>query len=273
MSVTLGAIFVHTLAPERLRSVAGAADVAGVDELWMWEDCFRQGGLTSSAAALAWTERIAVGIGIVPLPLRNAAVTAMEVATLARVFGDRFVFGVGHGVQDWMAQVGARPASPRPGRGRAARSPFSTGRGLRPAGPTRTGHGLRPGRDRGRRGHPARSRREGLGLRPGRPGQGGCGRRRRRRRGAAPLARRGRGRGRPPADHRPHRPRVVHALRGRAGPSRAPGLTPRRRGSPPLVTLVTGSLVSRARGHGYVRCGAPSAFAHETAPARLEALP
>ncbi|MFN0284883.1 MAG: LLM class flavin-dependent oxidoreductase [Kineosporiaceae bacterium] len=112
MSVTLGAIFVPTLAPERLRSVAGAADVAGVDELWMWEDCFRQGGLTSSAAALAWTERIAVGIGIVPLPLRNAAVTAMEVATLARVFGDRFVFGVGHGVQDWMAQVGARPASP-----------------------------------------------------------------------------------------------------------------------------------------------------------------
>ncbi|WP_088290002.1 LLM class flavin-dependent oxidoreductase [Kineosporia sp. A_224] len=108
----VGAIFVPALPPERLRSVAVAADDAGVEELWLWEDCFREGGLTASAAALAWTTRVRLGIGILPLPLRNAAITAMEVATLARLFPDRFVLGVGHGVQDWMAQVGARPASP-----------------------------------------------------------------------------------------------------------------------------------------------------------------
>src|SRR5690606_35771330 len=30
----------------------------------------------------------------------------------ARTFPGRFVLGVGHGVQDWMGQIGARPASP-----------------------------------------------------------------------------------------------------------------------------------------------------------------
>ncbi len=108
----VGAIFVPALPPERLRPVVVAADDAGVDELWLWEDCFREGGFTSSAAALAWTARVRVGIGILPLPLRNVALTAMEVATLARMFGGRFVVGVGHGVQDWMGQAGARPASP-----------------------------------------------------------------------------------------------------------------------------------------------------------------
>ena len=47
-----------------------------------------------------------------PAPLRNVALTAMEVATLHRVFPGRFVPGVGHGVQDWMGQVGGRVASP-----------------------------------------------------------------------------------------------------------------------------------------------------------------
>ncbi|MEN3304959.1 MAG: hypothetical protein V7603_1161, partial [Micromonosporaceae bacterium] len=37
---------------------------------------------------------------------------AMEVATLYRLFPDRVIIGLGHGVQDWMAQVGARVESP-----------------------------------------------------------------------------------------------------------------------------------------------------------------
>ena len=44
--------------------------------------------------------------------MRNVALMAMEAATLARLFPDRFVLGIGHGVQDWMAQVGAKVASP-----------------------------------------------------------------------------------------------------------------------------------------------------------------
>jgi 5,10-methylenetetrahydromethanopterin reductase len=36
----------------------------------------------------------------------------MEIATLARLFPGRFVPALGHGVQAWMGQVGARAASP-----------------------------------------------------------------------------------------------------------------------------------------------------------------
>lgn len=108
----LGLAYVPTLAPERLRSLATTAEAAGLDELWVWEDCFKQSGIASAAAALARTTRLRVGIGLLPVPLRNVALTAMELATLERMFPGRLVPGVGHGVQAWMAQVGARPASP-----------------------------------------------------------------------------------------------------------------------------------------------------------------
>ncbi|GAA2578328.1 MULTISPECIES: LLM class flavin-dependent oxidoreductase [Streptomyces] len=108
----LGAVFRPQLAPERLRAVSRAAEEAGLEELWLWEDCFREGGISTAAAALAWTERLRVGVGLLPVPLRNVAVTAMEAATLHRMFPGRAVLGVGHGVQDWMGQVGARAESP-----------------------------------------------------------------------------------------------------------------------------------------------------------------
>ncbi|MEU9648016.1 LLM class flavin-dependent oxidoreductase [Streptomyces sp. NPDC048110] len=108
----LGAVLRPQLAPERLRAVVGVADEVGLEELWLWEDCFREGGISTAAAALAWTERVRVGVGLLPVPLRNVALTAMEAATLHRMFPGRAVLGVGHGVQDWMGQVGARVESP-----------------------------------------------------------------------------------------------------------------------------------------------------------------
>ncbi|MFI8295857.1 LLM class flavin-dependent oxidoreductase [Streptomyces nigra] len=108
----LGAVFRPQLAPERLRSVARAADEAGLEELWLWEDCFREGGVSTTAAALAWTERVRVGVGLLPVPLRNVALTAMEAASLHRMFPGRPLLALGHGVQDWMGQVGARAESP-----------------------------------------------------------------------------------------------------------------------------------------------------------------
>jgi alkanesulfonate monooxygenase SsuD/methylene tetrahydromethanopterin reductase-like flavin-dependent oxidoreductase (luciferase family) len=108
----IGAISLPQNPPESLRAIARAADEAGLEELWLWEDCFLNGGVSSAAAALAWTENLKVGIGIMPLPFRNVALTAMEIATLARFSGGRALPGIGHGVQDWMGQVGARAASP-----------------------------------------------------------------------------------------------------------------------------------------------------------------
>ncbi|MGW1558238.1 LLM class flavin-dependent oxidoreductase [Streptomyces sp. NPDC002144] len=108
----LGAVFRPQLPPERLRSVARVADECGLEQLWLWEDCFREGGISTAAAALAWTERVRIGVGLLPVPLRNVAVTAMEAAALHRMFPGRAILGVGHGVQDWMGQVGARVESP-----------------------------------------------------------------------------------------------------------------------------------------------------------------
>jgi alkanesulfonate monooxygenase SsuD/methylene tetrahydromethanopterin reductase-like flavin-dependent oxidoreductase (luciferase family) len=109
---TLGAIFLPQNPPERLKAVARAADQAGLDELWLWEDCFEHSGVAATTAALAWTDNLKVGIGILPVPFRNVALTAMEIATMHRFFGDRAIVGVGHGVLDWMGQVGARVESP-----------------------------------------------------------------------------------------------------------------------------------------------------------------
>ncbi|SDH59606.1 LLM class flavin-dependent oxidoreductase [Pseudonocardia oroxyli] len=96
----------------RLRAVAEAADQAGIDELWLWEDCFLDSAVPAATAALAWTDRLTVGVGLLPVPLRNAAAATMEIATLARLFPGRVVPALGHGVLEWMGQVGARVESP-----------------------------------------------------------------------------------------------------------------------------------------------------------------
>ncbi|SER34544.1 LLM class flavin-dependent oxidoreductase [Microlunatus flavus] len=108
----LGLCFTPDMAPGSLVRLAQSIEAAGLDELWVWEDCFKESGVASAAVALASTVRIRVGIGLMPTPLRNVALTAMEVATLAGAFPGRLMPGIGHGVQEWMGQVGARARSP-----------------------------------------------------------------------------------------------------------------------------------------------------------------
>lgn len=85
---------------------------SGVQQLWVIEDCFFTAGISLAATALSATDRLQVGIGILPAVARNPAITAMEIATLANIAPGRFRPGIGHGVQEWMAQMGARPPSP-----------------------------------------------------------------------------------------------------------------------------------------------------------------
>ena len=99
------------LPPERLASFARSVEGAGLDELWVVEDCFWSGGMTAATAALAATESLTVGLGIAPAVVRNAAIAAMEIAGIARMFRGRFIAGFGHGVGDWMHQIGAFPSS------------------------------------------------------------------------------------------------------------------------------------------------------------------
>jgi alkanesulfonate monooxygenase SsuD/methylene tetrahydromethanopterin reductase-like flavin-dependent oxidoreductase (luciferase family) len=109
---TVGTVFLPQFPPERLLPAAAAAEAAGLAQLWLWEDCFALSGIASAAAVLGATRRLAVGVGLLPVPMRNVATTAMELATLHRLFPGRAVLGVGHGVQDWMDQIGARVGSP-----------------------------------------------------------------------------------------------------------------------------------------------------------------
>jgi alkanesulfonate monooxygenase SsuD/methylene tetrahydromethanopterin reductase-like flavin-dependent oxidoreductase (luciferase family) len=109
---SLGVTFRPQSPPEGLRAAVQAADRAGIAELWLWEDCFAEGGLTMAAAALSCSNRIRIGVGLLPVPLRNPALAAMEIAALARLWPGRFTPGLGHGVQDWMAQIGAAVPSP-----------------------------------------------------------------------------------------------------------------------------------------------------------------
>src|SRR6516225_9850709 len=110
--VTLAVIFPPSQPPERLGAVAAAAESAGLEQLWVWEDCFAESGIATAAAILAATSRLTVGIGLLPVPLRNVALTAMELATVSRLFPGRVMPGIGHGVLSWMGQVGARAESP-----------------------------------------------------------------------------------------------------------------------------------------------------------------
>lgn len=111
MSPRLGFAFVPTIAPERLPELARLTE-QHLDELWVWEDCFKQSGLASAVAALACTRELTVGIGLMPVPLRAVSLMAMEIATVHRMFPGRFIPALGHGVQPWMAQAGVRVSSP-----------------------------------------------------------------------------------------------------------------------------------------------------------------
>ena len=94
--------------PEYARRV----EAAGIEQLWVIEDCFYTAGVSLAATALAVTDSLTVGLGIMPAVARNPAITAMEIATLCNIAPGRFVPGIGHGLQNWMQQMGARTPSP-----------------------------------------------------------------------------------------------------------------------------------------------------------------
>src|SRR4051812_50081800 len=81
----VGAIALPSLPPERLPAVARAADAAGLEELWLWEDCFFVGGIAAAGALLACTERLKVAVGGLPVPLRAGPPPAMELAAPQRL--------------------------------------------------------------------------------------------------------------------------------------------------------------------------------------------
>ncbi|NMH99942.1 LLM class flavin-dependent oxidoreductase [Pseudonocardia sp. K10HN5] len=98
--------------PRDIVPMARLAEELGFGELWFSEDCFFSGGIAGSAAALAATDRLPLGLGIVSAATRHPAVLAMELATLDVQFPGRIYGGIGHGVPAWLDQMGLMPPKP-----------------------------------------------------------------------------------------------------------------------------------------------------------------
>jgi 5,10-methylenetetrahydromethanopterin reductase len=110
--VPVGVFIATSTPPEQIPALAAHAESLGYGELWVAEDYFCYGGLTGAALALGATTSIQVGLGVVASVARHPAVTAMEIATLARAYPGRFLPGVGHGLGFWTDQMGLTPPSP-----------------------------------------------------------------------------------------------------------------------------------------------------------------
>ena len=61
---SLACVLRPQIPPEELAAAARTADDAGVDELWLWEDCFAHGGIASAAIVLSNSTTVSVGIGV-----------------------------------------------------------------------------------------------------------------------------------------------------------------------------------------------------------------
>jgi alkanesulfonate monooxygenase SsuD/methylene tetrahydromethanopterin reductase-like flavin-dependent oxidoreductase (luciferase family) len=111
-SAGLGFCFDRGFPAALVTEFARRLEADGAQQLWVIEDCFYSAGVPLAAAALAVSDRLTVGLGILPAVARNPAVTAMEIATMCELGPGRVLAGIGHGVQDWMQQMGARTPSP-----------------------------------------------------------------------------------------------------------------------------------------------------------------
>ena len=107
--IAVGVVYPADAPAEGLPSFARQVERAGFEELWLIEDCFLSGGLTMASTALAVTSRLRVGVGLIPASIRNPVLVAMEIATLANLYPERFVPAFGHGVAAWMRQIAALP--------------------------------------------------------------------------------------------------------------------------------------------------------------------
>ena len=70
-ALRLGMCFARSLPPTFVVEVAERLDASGVDQLWVIEDCFYTTAPSLAATALARTDRLHVGIGILPAVARG----------------------------------------------------------------------------------------------------------------------------------------------------------------------------------------------------------
>ncbi|MFE6702397.1 LLM class flavin-dependent oxidoreductase [Streptomyces sp. NPDC057718] len=109
---TVGVLLPRDLPADRILPYARRAEESGFGAVWVVEDLGFRGGIAQAAAVLASTDRVRVGIGLLPAGARNVAFAALEIASLAQLFPGRVDVAVGHGMPHWMRSVGQWPRSP-----------------------------------------------------------------------------------------------------------------------------------------------------------------
>lgn len=112
MTSPIGMMLHGATLPSKVSPLSKQIEKSGFGSLWVSEDYFFLGGISSAAIALEATESIDVGIGILSAVVRHPAVTAMEIATLANAYPGRLHTGIGHGLPVWTQQMGLYPKSP-----------------------------------------------------------------------------------------------------------------------------------------------------------------
>jgi 5,10-methylenetetrahydromethanopterin reductase len=86
----------------RVPDLARAAERAGLGSVWFVEDYFFPGVFALAGAALAITDRVTVGLGVVNPYTRHPALIAMETASLASLAPGRVVLGLGTSNRNWI---------------------------------------------------------------------------------------------------------------------------------------------------------------------------
>src|SRR5579864_9422123 len=82
------------IGPAEQLAVAQAAEAMGFDSVWTAE-AYGSDAATVLAWLAAGTSRIKLGAGILQIPARSAAMTAMTAATIDQLSGGRFILGLG----------------------------------------------------------------------------------------------------------------------------------------------------------------------------------
>jgi probable F420-dependent oxidoreductase len=80
------------------------AEREGYESVWMTDGGGRMDAFTAAAAVGALTERVRIGLSIVPVFTRPAAVLATSAATLSHVARDRMVLGLGSSSETMIAK-------------------------------------------------------------------------------------------------------------------------------------------------------------------------
>jgi alkanesulfonate monooxygenase SsuD/methylene tetrahydromethanopterin reductase-like flavin-dependent oxidoreductase (luciferase family) len=94
-----GVVLPGGTAPEQLE-LAGQADRAGWDGVFVWEAAYGVDAWTTLAAMAARTSTVRLGTMLTPLPWRRPWKVASQVATLDQISGGRAILAVGVGALD-----------------------------------------------------------------------------------------------------------------------------------------------------------------------------